>query len=94
MKTTEKILQAIKQECEKQTKLVEINCFDKIARSAEIAPHRLPMYLLELQDRGYIRYSVNDNFIYLTRKGAEYVIPESGSNESPSFLPNRASLRR
>lgn len=73
MKNLDKVLLAIKLESDRQTKLAEINCFDRIAEKAEISSHKLVIYLSELQDRGYIKYSISDNFIYLTKDGKKYI---------------------
>lgn len=74
MKTIEKVLLAIKMECDRQKKLAEISCFDKIADRAQVSRHSLSIYLEELQERGYIKYSLTDKFIYLTRQGNEFIV--------------------
>lgn len=73
MKKIEKVLLAIRMECDKQTKLTEVSCFDKIADKAELPRQSLSLYLSELQERGYIKYSVNEKFVYITKEGTEHI---------------------
>lgn len=73
MKCAEKVLLAISMECSRQRKLAEINCFDKIADKAQVPRQKLDIYLSELEEKGYIKYSLSERFIYITREGRKYI---------------------
>ncbi len=73
MKNVEKVLLAIKAECNKQTKLAEVRYIGKIADRAGIPKESLSLYLNELQERGFIKYSVAEDYIYLTPAGKLYI---------------------
>ena len=81
MKTIDKILFAINEECERQTTLAEVSCFDKIAGYAGVTRQRLHLYLNELQEQAYIRYSVHDEYVYITREGKQHLI-QAGESQS------------
>lgn len=73
MKNYEKVLLVIKMECENQKQLAEVDCFDDIAKKAEIPRQKLPVILNELQGKGFIKYSFKEKFVYLTKEGRDYV---------------------
>jgi hypothetical protein len=59
----------IKANCERQKSLAEISCFGKIANESGIPVEKLNFYLDKLQQLGLIRYSIPDQYIYLTAFG-------------------------
>ncbi|MCW3124315.1 MAG: hypothetical protein JWQ38_3807 [Flavipsychrobacter sp.] len=71
MNNLDKVFSALKKQCERQKTFAELNNFDLVAKEAGISVDKLPAYLKHLQDIGLIKYSIEDNYIYLTRQGHE-----------------------
>jgi len=65
----DRVFFAVKKECGKQTKFAEVYSLEIIAKESKIPLNKLPLYLHHLQELGLIKYSVNDNYIYLTALG-------------------------
>jgi len=66
------LIAIIRRKCEQQKKLAEVACFEAIANEARIPMNSLPYYLDKLQREGYIKYSWDDRFLYLTIKGKRH----------------------
>jgi hypothetical protein len=69
MSSFNKVFSVIKRHCEKQKLLAEIRGFAAIAKEANVPIDKLPVYLDHLQDMGLIKYSVSEQYIYLTSLG-------------------------
>jgi len=63
------VFMAIKNHCAGQKHIAEIDCFEQIAKEADIPLTRLPLYLDHLQNIGVIKYSLKEKYIYLTTFG-------------------------
>jgi predicted transcriptional regulator len=63
-----KVFLAIKKQVEKQNKLAEVG-FQSISKDSKIPIKKLPEYLDYLQDAGLIKYSTDEQYIYLTAFG-------------------------
>ena len=63
------VFTAIKTEAAKQKGFAELNCFETIAKMANVSLHKLPTYLEHLQYLGLIRYSLDEKYIHLTATG-------------------------
>jgi len=69
MNNFNKVFLAIKKHCEKQKLLAEINSLEAIAEEVNIPVSKLGLYLDYLQGLGLIKYSISENYIYLTSFG-------------------------
>lgn len=68
----DRVFLAIKEECQKQKQLMEIHSFAAIAKKAQVKPNALDTHLNNLQNLGFIRYSIPENYIYLTAMGLKH----------------------
>ena len=69
MNNFNKVFLVVKAHCEKQKNLAEVRTFDTIARESGVPLSKLPMYLEHLQKMDLIKYSMEEQYIYLTAFG-------------------------
>lgn len=73
MTNLDKVLLAIKMECDKLAEQLEVSCFDRVAERTKISRQGLADYIQELQSRGYIGFSEDQSSIYVTAEGEQYI---------------------
>ena len=69
MSNFNKVFLVVKKKCTEQKNFAEINCFPTIAKEAGVPKDKLSLYLNHLQEIGLIKYSMDENYIYLTAQG-------------------------
>jgi predicted transcriptional regulator len=72
MNNFNKVFLVIKKHCQDQKRIAEIDCFEAIAREANVPMSRLPLYLHHLQEAGLIKYSIAQKYIHLTLFGKQH----------------------
>jgi hypothetical protein len=75
MNNVDKVFWLIKDHCEKQKQFAEVNCLEEISARANISDGMLSMCLHNLKEKGLIKYSIAESYIYLTGQGKKQCAP-------------------